>query len=362
MRVLIRAPNWLGDIVMALPAIAAIRRHFASAELAAAAPAPLTPLFSAVREVDRVVPLRVEVGLVSLWAWRGHARVIARGNFDIAILFPNSFQAAWVAKRAQVPERWGYRTDLRGWLLTTAVPRPRRTRGEVQHQTNYYQDLLRGLGIQLIPLAPRITVSPEVRARASDLLSRLGCDPAAAMVGIAPGAAYGHSKRWPAARFAELIALLRRELDATCVLVGSAADRDAGYAIESRLAAATHAGGGASPLSEPGRVVNLIGGTDLQTLLGVLSFCRAVVSNDSGAMHLAAAVGLPVTAVFGPSDERGTAPLGDHQILTNPVWCRPCWLRECPIDHRCMTGIPARTVFDAVSRQMDGLDVGVRAG
>ena len=356
MRVLIHAPNWLGDMVMALPAIASIRRHFPSDTLAVAAPAYLAPLFSAVPGVDLVVPLEnAEAGGKSRrWVWRAQARVIASGRFDVVILFPNSFHAAWVAKQAGVPERWGYRADLRGWLLTKAIPRTRRRSGEVRHQAEYYQDLVRALGIDPVPVEPRIMVSmvsPQVRARATELLEQHGCGSEAIVIGIAPGAAYGHAKRWPSDRFAELIAMLRHERGVTCVLVGSAGDRDAGYAIESSLG--SKAGAGSSGWARP-NMVNLIGRTDLLGLVGVLASCRAVVSNDSGAMHVAAALGLPVTAVFGPTDERATRPLGNHQVLTNPVWCRPCMLRECPIDHRCMKRVSARRVFEALSAQLQG--------
>ncbi len=357
MKVLIHAPNWLGDMVMALPAIASIRRHFPSATLAVAAPASLAPLFSAVPGVDLVVPLeQAEAGGKSRrWVWRAQARVIASGRFDVVILFPNSFHAAWVAKRAGVPERWGYRADLRGWLLTKGIPRKRRRSREVRHQAEYYQGLVRALGIDPVPVEPRITVSPQVRARATELLEQHGCGSEAVIIGIAPGAAYGHAKRWPSDRFAELVAMVRQERGATCVLVGSAGDRDAGYAIESSLGSKTGAGS-TSRVNVPNmlNMVNLIGRTDLLELVGVLASCRAVVSNDSGAMHVAAALGLPVTAVFGPTDERATRPLGNHQVLTNPVWCRPCMLRECPIDHRCMKRISVRRVFEALSAQLQG--------
>jgi heptosyltransferase-2 len=159
---------------------------------------------------------------------------------------------------------------------------------------------------------------------------------------MAPGAAYGRAKQWPPERFGRLARLLHERRGVVSVVVGSRADRAAG----------DDSGGG-------GSVVNLIGQTDLPLLAGVMARCRAFVSNDSGAMHLAAAVGLPVTAIFGSTDERATAPLNSvsapappHEILTCDVWCRPCMLRECPIDHRCMTGIDPERVCEAVERQI----------
>ena len=186
--------------------------------------------------------------------------------------------------------------------------------------------------------------------RAAALLERSHVTAEGVCVGIAPGAAYGYAKRWPAERFGEVVVQLERELGATCVLLGTVGDRDAGRAIESAVDAAGRDRQAAG--ERPGRLVNLIGSTDIRALIGVISRCQAFLSNDSGAMHFAAALGVPVTAMFGPSDEHETAPLGDHTVLTNPVWCRPCLLRECPIDHRCMKGISSDRVADAVARHV----------
>jgi heptosyltransferase-2 len=166
---------------------------------------------------------------------------------------------------------------------------------------------------------------------------------------MAPGAAYGRAKQWPPSRYAELARELRRRAGVTSVLVGSGGDRPAGDEIVRRCGADAPGRGG---------VLNLIGQTDLPTLVGVMGRCRAFVSNDSGAMHLAAAAGLPVTAPFGPTRELETAPLpaanaAPHAILTARAWCRPCMLRECPIDHRCMTRITVAAAAEAVCRQIE---------
>jgi heptosyltransferase-2 len=171
-------------------------------------------------------------------------------------------------------------------------------------------------------------------------LDQLGVAPDRPLVGFAPGAAYGHAKRWPPERVAQVITRLARERGIRAVLVGAGGDREAGRGIESSLPADVSA-------------VNVIGRTDLRLLMGVISTCRAFVSNDSGAMHLAAALGVPVTAIFGPTNERATAPLGDHDVVLHPVFCRPCMLRECPIDHRCMKRISEEDVYGAVTRRMD---------
>ena len=343
-RVVVLAPNWLGDAVMALPALRDLRNHFAGARLAVAARSSIARLFDCVPGVDEIVVLRSEGGSSVVRSGRGEVEALREGRFDVAILCPNSFHAAWLVWRAGVPERWGYRADFRGPLLTRAVRRP----GTKVHFGAYYQNLVRELGTETGPLAPRVKVPQSNHDAAKQILERDGWTPAETLVGIAPGAAYGHAKRWPPGRFAELVRLLWDESGAACVLLGRPADRDAGQEI---LAALDRSADG----RVAGRLINLIGQTNLLLLMGVMSHCRAFVANDSGALHLAAAIGLPVAAMYGPTDERYSTPLaieerseGQIAVFTEPVWCRPCGLRECPIDHRCMTRIPASRVFEAV--------------
>jgi heptosyltransferase-2 len=200
---------------------------------------------------------------------------------------------------------------------------------------------VRALGCAELPRgAPAIAARPETRVRADALLEAANVPMDATLVGFAPGAAYGHAKRWPPSRVAEVVARLARERDVVCLLVGASGDRDAAREIESTLPAGVG-------------VVNITGRTDLRMLAGILARCAVFVSNDSGAMHLAAALGVPVAAIFGPTDERVTAPIGEHDILIHQVFCRPCMLRDCPIDHRCMKGITADAVFEVVSRRLE---------
>ena len=254
---------------------------------------------------------------------------------DTAILLPNSFRAAIVAARAGIPERWGYRTDWRGMLLTRAIDRA----PAGLHQIDYYRHLVRALGFPNGPDAPQLEVSAEIRAAAAHTLKQAGWDGRTPLVALAPGAAYGGAKRWPPESFAALARALAGD-GMRPVLIGSAADAPGGCAIESALGDSTI-------------VLNLIGKTDVPTLAGVLAAARMLVANDSGAMHLGAAVGTPVTAMFGPTDERVTGPRSAHAsrsavvVLTHPVWCRPCGLRECPLDHACMRGIGVEAVVDA---------------
>jgi lipopolysaccharide heptosyltransferase II len=331
-RFVVFAPNWLGDAVMALPAIADVRRAAPDASLTIAALQGIAPLFSLVPGIDEVVELKRGRTPFSAVGQKG-----LRPLFDVAILLPNSFHTALTAWRASVHERWGYRTDFRGPLLTRAIDPPLG-----MHQVEYYQHLVKALDfIEPSPLfpfpgRPHIVLSEELRAIGVKELMGAGWDGTRPLVALAPGAASGGAKRWPPTSFAGLARALATD-GIQSVMVGGRADLPVARQIEEAL---------------EGHVVLNLMGTDLPTLAGILSACRALVSNDSGAMHLGAALGVRVTAVFGATDERLTRPAGDgHIVLTNPVWCRPCMMRECPIDHRCMRGVGVDLVVGAV-RQM----------
>jgi heptosyltransferase-2 len=321
-RLIVRAPNWLGDAVMALPAMDAVRRAYPDRALIVAARASVAPIFeeetpAAPDEILVVDPSRETAQLRDVKA-------------DAILLLPNSFESAWRASRAGIEQRWGYRAGGRGWLLTRGVAR---ARGRV-HQIEYYRALVRGLGLEAPEDVPRIGPRPGTRASADALLAQYGVRPGDRLVGFAPGAAYGHAKQWPPGRVAQVIAALSGRA-VTAVLVGAAADRGTARAIESSLPAGT-------------RAVDLVGRTSLRQLVGVIARCAAFASNDSGAMHVAAALGVPLTAIFGPTDERVTAPRGRAgaiDVIARDVFCRPCLLRECPIDHRCMKRIDADTVL-----------------
>ena len=350
-RVLVVAPNWLGDAVMALPAIADVRRYYPAARLVVAARASVAPLFAVVPGIDAVLTLE----------WRGQAlrraaraadvaRIAAEAP-DVAILLPNSFAAAWLATQARVAERWGYARDVRRWLLTRAVRRPAGSR----HQGAYYQHLVRELGIANGPLEPIVDVPADALAAARRLVAAHGWTEDQPLIAMAPGAAYGTAKRWLPSHFATLIANLakngvgshlKRTHDVRVVLVGSAADRETTTMIVAAL-----------PTDDDRQhVIDLTGRTSLAELAGVLRLSRVCVSNDSGAMHVAAAVGTPVAALFGPTREHETAPLAragvERRLFINPVWCRPCMLRECPIDHRCMRGLTPEQVVHGVGEML----------
>jgi len=329
-RIVVLAPNWLGDVVMAQPALAAIRRAVPDAHLAVAARASVAGVLAFVAGVDEVVSFAAGSSAGA------NAALLATGRFDTTVLLPNSFRSAWTVRRAGIRRRAGFRADGRSWLLTDAVvPPPRGTR-----QVDYYLALTTALGYPVASRAPRLLPTVEAQAAADAALGARGVPPDAPFVVLAPGAAFGTAKQWVPDHAARLIKHLV-ERGGRVVVVGAKADRETAGQVIAPLSPRARAG-----------VADLVGETSLAGLAGLLSRARAVVANDSGALHLAAAFGTPVVGVFGPTDERLTAPTAADParaaVLTHHVWCRPCGLRTCPIDHACMKGIDPERVFAAV--------------
>jgi heptosyltransferase-2 len=340
-RLLVVSPNWLGDAVMALPAVGDLRRAFPGARVIVAARQTISGLFTMSPSVDDVVVMNWS-GRV--WARRqrlADIKALRALRADVAVLLPNSFASAWLVRRAGIPERWGYGTDMRRRLLSRAIPRP----AIRVHQAQYYRRLVMGLGFENGPLDPELVVPGHAVDRARATLREAGWDETRPVIVMAPGAAYGGAKRWPADRFADVATRLVREHGAHCVLIGSTADAETTRWVRSLVAD-----------DAKGRIIDLAGATTLDSLAGILVLARACVSNDSGAMHLAGAVGVPLAALFGPTRERETAPLARQdrrvEVLINHVWCRPCMLRECPLDHRCMNRLSPERVLATVTDLM----------
>ncbi len=335
MKLLVRATNWVGDAILSVPALGAIRKRWPDAEIFVLARPWVADLYKDQGLVDRLIPFdhrgrhRGPLGLERL------ARELRAARFDSAVLLQNAFEAAWIAWRAGIPERIGYARDGRGPLLTKSVPVP--APGEIPaHEANYYLELLRRAGwIESLPeITPvRIRVETEARERAEKLLVAAGCPPNGLRIAFGTGAAYGTAKCWPANRYADLARTLVSEYGAHVLLFGAAS--------EASVAAEVEQGAGTG-------VTNLIGRSAIGDLPALLSCCTLFIGNDSGAMHVAAAVGIPVVAVFGPTDARGTRPLTPHlSIVQRKVACSPCFLRHCPIDHRCMRSVDLQMVLDA---------------
>ena len=325
-KILVRATNWLGDAVMSLPALRALRQRFPDAEIAILAKPWVADLYHRESFCDRMIPYTSRT-LGQKWA---AGRALARENFDCAILLQNAFEAAAVAYLAGIPERIGYARDGRSLLLTRAIPVPRK--GEIpRHERFYYLELLHRAGIlDTLPENDRIRLDGAPQARAAGLarFDQLGMGET--VVGMSPGAAYGTAKRWLPERFAEAAAKVAGELGASVAIFGSKEERE----LCDTIAAAI-----------PGRVHNFAGETTLAEYIDLAAACRVYLTNDSGGMHVASALGVPTVAIFGATDDVATGPTGPlARVVRETVECSPCLKRECPIDHRCMTRVPAARV------------------
>jgi heptosyltransferase-2 len=336
MRLLIRATNWVGDAIMALPALRMVRERFPEAHIAILALPYVAQIYDRQGIADELM-VYDRNGEHS--GWRGRSRLAAAlraKKFDTALLLQNAFDAAWIAWRGAIPERVGYDRDARGLLLTRAIPVPKR--GEIPaHEKYYYLELLRRAGwLDRLPEIPEISlrVAAEDSQRAEGKLRSLGMRAGALRIAVAAGASYGSAKCWPPERFAEALNQMRRERDADVILFGTPAEAGVATAI-------------AGALEQP--PLDLTGKTGIGQLPALLKCCSVFLGNDSGAMHVAAAVGLPVVAVFGPTDPDGTAPVtGLCTIVQEKPYCSPCFLRRCPTDHRCMTAISPSRVGDSL--------------
>jgi lipopolysaccharide heptosyltransferase II len=319
-RILIRAANWLGDSVISVPAVRAIKAGRPDAHITIAAPQKIAAIWKLVPEVDEVVALESRSLFSVVKKIRSHPA------FDVAILFPNSLRVAFEVWFAGIPRRVGFPGHNRRWLLNQIVSEEQR-RGPIQHQVYHYLRMARELGGPQMP--------PEVRK----YLPRMKANGAPAKLGLCPGAEYGPAKRWLPERFAEVALAIAEQRPVQWILFGTAADQERGVAIESALGA---------------HCVNRIGQTTLDQLAAELGECALLLTNDTGTMHLATLLGVPVVAIFGSTEPLLTGPLGNgHRIIRHQVECSPCFLRECPIDFRCMKAISVEEVVAAVSTQLD---------
>ena len=332
---MVRATNWVGDAVMCLPALRALRVRYPRAHISILARPWVEGLYARESFVNEVIPYLPASGFTDLRAKYRAARALRDRNFDCAILLQNAFEAAAVVWLADVPTRIGYNRDGRGFLLTHSVPVPRE--GEIPlHQRFYYLELLRRAGIlSSTPESDAIRLEGAPIARIAGLARFRELGSAAPFVGISPGAAYGTAKRWLPERFAEAAVLVARPHRASVALFGSPAER----ALCAQVGHAIAAHGLA--------VHNFAGATTLAAFIELAAACDVFLTNDSGAMHIASALGVPTVAIFGATDHIATGPTGLlARIVREPVHCSPCLLRECPIDHRCMTRVTAGRVAE----------------
>jgi len=310
----------------------AVRAQFPDAEITLLVRPWVAGVFTSADFVDQVWR---EPRPSSVSEWRRITREIRDRHFDLAILLPNSFESALMMFLGRVPQRVGYSTDGRGLLLTSAVPRAEEKAG---HQIYYYLDLVRSFAPELEEPSIEITATSDERNAARALLAAQGIERQEQFLVLNPGAAYGSAKRWSEERFAETGDQLAKDLAIAIAIVGSQSEAEVANRIRSRLKS---------------RTVVLNGKTSLETLIGVLAESTLMITNDSGPMHISAALGIPTVAVFGSTDDRVTGPCGPRtRIVKHQVHCSPCLLRECPIDHRCMTAITVDEVFEPARELM----------
>ncbi|MGA7414804.1 MAG: lipopolysaccharide heptosyltransferase II [Bryobacteraceae bacterium] len=333
---MVRATNWVGDAVMSLPALQALRERYPAARISILARRWVADLYAREPFCDDVIAYQAPSGWEGLGAKWAVATDLRSRHFDGAILLQNAFEAAAIAWLGRIPVRIGYNRDGRGALLTNAIPVP--APGEIpNHQRFYYLELLKRAGvIEGYPFTTESQLSGSEAAAAAGRahFARLGLG--GRVVGISPGAAFGTAKQWLPERFAETGIRLSRELGTDVAVFGSK--------VEQQLCEAVRSGISASGIN----CVNLAGKTTLAEFIEMAAACSLYLTNDSGAMHIASALGVPTAVVFGSTDHVATGPAGHRfAIIRQPVECSPCLLRECPIDHRCMTRVTVESVAQA---------------
>jgi heptosyltransferase-2 len=325
-KILIRGPNWVGDAVLAIPTMKAIRERFPQAEITLLVRPWVAGLFSSAPYIDKVWS---EKKPTTLRSWIRITRDIRERDFDLSLLLPNSFESAFMMFAAGVRRRIGYATDGRRWMLTDAVPTP----SESRHQIHYYLDLAKALSVTTDRPSISIEATASERDSARQLLTAEGIPRDASFLVLNPGAAYGSAKRWHQDRFASVADKLAADLGLHVAIIGSEAERVIAEQVRDQM-------------TRPTAVLN--GKTSLETLIGVLAESSLMITNDSGPMHIAAALGIATVAIFGSTDEINTGPYGPRtRIVKHSVECSPCLLRDCPIDHRCMDAVTVEEVCRA---------------
>lgn len=336
MKILVRGTNWIGDAVMSIPALRELRRIFPEDRITLHTRSWADGLFEEASFIDDIVTYEKH-------RWRvkdvlDNSQFLREDRYDLAILLPNSFEAALTAFLSKIPRRIGYNKDARGLLLTDPIAVPE-WKGR-RHEAFYYIELVRQIERLILG---RETVGREVpdallevsdkrRSIARKYLADLGCDPTKETIVLGVGSANSAAKRWPAASYAAIAEMFSGRRDANVVLMGSKDEAQIAADVEK---------------STRSPIFNIAGRTSLAEGVAILSVVDLTVSNDMGLAHLAAAVQTNTLVIFGPTDPNITRPFSSYaHIITAGADCSPCHLRDCPIDHRCMTRITPQMVFD----------------
>jgi len=333
----VRGVNWVGDTILTYPSVQGVKELFPHARVTVLVPNHLVDLWKTFPFVDEIIPFQKKRGIGSVREdWR-ISRLMRKGRFDLAIILPRSFRSAFQTYLAGIPVRIGYQDEGRSFLLTHKI---RRKEEFLRfHRVHYYRKVMEPLGhLETVP-SPRLILKEEDRDWAEKQLKELGLLDGSPLIGINPGAAYGLAKCWHPDRFAELGRRLYERWKATTLIFGREEERSMADRILKSLG---------------GRGVDFTGKTSLLQLSALLERCRLLVTNDTGTMHVASAVGTPIVAIFGSTDSVATGPWGDcHAVVRKEVSCSPCFKRVCPTDHRCMELITVDEVEEIVSKKLE---------
>jgi heptosyltransferase II len=335
-RILVRGVNWVGDTVLSYPAVQQLKTFFPQSHLAVLVPSYLVDLWKTFPYVDEIIPFQKKAGIGSIWEDLNLSQSLRERNFDLAVILPRSFRSAFHIYLARIPIRIGYRDEWRSPFLTHGI---RRTKEALRgHRVHYYQKLIEPLGkIESLP-SPQVFLREEDRKWADRALKDLGILEGKPLIGMNPGATYGLAKCWYPDRFGELGKRLADKWEARVLLFGKEEERPIVYEILRHLGR---------------KGIDLTGKTGLLQLAALLERCTLLVTNDTGTMHVATAVGTPVVALFGSTPPLATGPWGEgHVVVRKDVPCSPCWKRVCPKDHQCMERITVDEVEEVVDKQL----------
>jgi heptosyltransferase II len=326
-KIIVRLPNWIGDFVMATPVLSDLRHHFPAARITAMCPSPICELLKEDPAVDELFCFTEPLcGGAKRQNLLNITQTLRKGNYDLGILLTNSFSSAWWFWLGRVKRRLGYAVDWRSLLMTDCMEPP-----ETKiHQVDSYKHLVQPLGIPISETAPRLFLSEKDEERARQILYQRGYRSGDALIGINARAAYGEAKCWPPERFHALAKKFLQEKDLFVLFFGDAASRTLVQKICHDL---------------PERAINLTGATNLSELACLIKHCDVLVTNDSGPMHIGAALHTPIVALFGSTDDLITGPWGQKEAIVNKhLNCSPCFKRKCPLDFRCMNRIEVAEV------------------
>lgn len=336
-KIIVRMPNWIGDLVMATPVLTDLKKKFPDAEITAMCLAPLSDLLKEDRDINELYRFtKLPNGFARRKAKRNIIEKLREGKYDTGLLLTNSFSSAWWFWQGNVPTRIGFSCDGRSLFLTNPVPIPAEVKK--QHLVITYKKLLEPFGIPVSTSAPRLFMKEEEVKRAKELLYQRGYVAGKRLIGINPGAAYGSAKCWPAERYRLVAERLLEDPDTYVVFFGDSSNVPLVKGICQGMSK---------------RAMNLAGITSLRELMALIKDCDLLLTNDSGPMHIAAALGTPIVALFGSTDDQATGPYQGGVVINKRVACSPCFKRTCPIDFRCMLSITVEEVVDAIIKKLE---------